>query len=72
MISKSFQNPSLGRLTLNQVSQEVAHFIKADPQHFYRLVIGSDSQERRLNGKKELNLIGAVVIHRLGKGGRYF
>jgi len=72
MIGESFENPSLGHLTLDQVSQEVAHFIKADPQRFYRLVIGSDSQERRLNGKKELNLIGAVVVHRLGKGGRYF
>lgn len=72
MIGKSFENPSLGKLTLNQVSKEVARFIKADPEHFYRLVIGSDSQERRLNGKKELNLIGAVVVHRLGKGGRYF
>jgi predicted RNase H-related nuclease YkuK (DUF458 family) len=72
MIGRTFENPSLGKLTLNQVSQKVAQFIQADPERFYRLVIGSDSQERRLNGKKELNLIGAVVVHRLGKGGRYF
>ena len=72
MKGKIFQNPTLGKLTLNQVSKEVARFIKADPQYSYRLVIGSDSQEKRLNGKKELNLIGAIVVHRLGKGGRYF
>jgi len=72
MIGRNFENPNLGKLTLNQVSKEIARFIKADPEHFYRLVIGSDSQERRLNGKKELSLTGAIVIHRLGKGGRYF
>ena len=72
MKGKIFHNPTLGKLTLNQVSKEVAAFIKADHQCFYRLVIGSDSQEKRLNGKKELSLVGAIVIHRLGKGGRYF
>jgi len=72
MKGKNFENPTLGKLTLNRVSKEVAYFIKAEPQYSYRLVIGSDSQERRLNGKKELNLIGAVVVHRQGKGGRYF
>lgn len=72
MIQGNFESPTLGRVTLDRVSQEISRFIKADPQHSYRVVIGSDSQERRLNGKKELSLIGAVVIHRLGKGGRYF
>jgi predicted RNase H-related nuclease YkuK (DUF458 family) len=72
MIAKSFESPTLGKLSLSQVSQEVAQFIKTQPQDFYRLVIGSDSQERKLKGKKELSLVGAVVVHRLGKGGRYF
>lgn len=72
MIGKNFENPTLGRVTLNQVSKQIALFIKSDPMHSYRLVIGSDSQEKRLNGKKELSLIGAIVIHRQGKGGRYF
>lgn len=72
MLAECFDNPSLGKLTLTQVSQEIASFIKAKPENFYRLIIGSDSQERRLNGKKELSLVGAVVVHRLGKGGRYF
>lgn len=72
MKSRNFENPTLGKLSLARVSKEITKFIKADPQCSYRLVIGSDSQEKRLNGKKELNLVGAVVIHRLGKGGRYF
>jgi predicted RNase H-related nuclease YkuK (DUF458 family) len=36
------------------------------------LVIGTDSQERRLNGVREVDFVTAVVIHRHGKGGRYF
>ncbi|HUV46869.1 MAG TPA: ribonuclease H-like YkuK family protein [Candidatus Bathyarchaeia archaeon] len=72
MIGRIFKNPTLGKLSLTQVSQTIAQFIQAEPQGFYRLVIGSDSQERRTNGKKELSLTGAIVVHRLGKGGRYF
>jgi len=67
-----FENPSLGKLELKEVSQKVAQFIRAEPEYSYQVVIGSDSQERRINGKKELILVGAVVVHRLGKGGRYF
>lgn len=67
-----FNNPSLGKMDLKGVSREVVNFIKARPEYSYRLVIGSDSQEKRVNGHKELSLIGAVVVHRLGKGGRYF
>ncbi|PIS09420.1 hypothetical protein COT75_01940 [Candidatus Beckwithbacteria bacterium CG10_big_fil_rev_8_21_14_0_10_34_10] len=72
MKNNCFYNPSLGELSLNQVSLKIAEFIRAESKDTYRLVIGSDSQERRLNGKKELNLVGAVVVHRVGKGGRYF
>lgn len=74
MINKYFENPSLGKLEISGVCQEIAYFIKEDPHHFYRLVIGSDSQERRINGNgfKELSLVCAIVIHRLGRGGRYF
>ncbi len=72
MISDNFENPSLGKLTLTEVSRYISQFIKADPLSFYRVVIGSDSHERKLNGSKELNLVGAVIVHRAGKGGRYF
>lgn len=72
ILEDNFFNPTQGNLNLSEVSQEIATFIWAEPGCGYRLVIGSDSQEKRINGKKELNLIGAVVVHRVGKGGRYF
>ncbi len=67
-----FQSPSLGTQTLPQVIKEIVSFLDADPQSQYRLVIGSDSHERSIAGKKMANFVTAVVMHRLGKGGRYF
>lgn len=68
----NFYNPTKGKLSLIATAREIANFIKKEPNLSYRVVIGSDSQEKKLNGKKELNIVGAVVVHRKGKGGRYF
>jgi predicted RNase H-related nuclease YkuK (DUF458 family) len=70
--SKAFISPSQGKLSLHQVVDSIAGYLYDDPQSFYRLVIGSDSQERRINGEKIINYVSAVVVHRVGKGGRYF
>ncbi|MBI3443276.1 ribonuclease H-like YkuK family protein, partial [Candidatus Woesebacteria bacterium] len=43
-----------------------------EPQRFYRLVIGTDSQARKTNGLTEIDYVTAVVVHRQGKGARYF
>ena len=67
-----FNNPSLGKQDLEQVSLEVANFIKSDPQYFYHLVVGTDSQDHTGNGSSFLNLVSAIVIYREGRGGRYF
>lgn len=55
-----------------QVVDDISEYLHSDPELQYRIVIGSDSQERRLNGKKQANFITAVVVHRVGKGGRYY
>jgi len=55
-----------------QVVDDISDFLHSDPLSQYRIVIGSDSQERRINGKKQANFITAVVVHRVGKGGRYY
>lgn len=67
-----FFNPSLGSLSLEQVTIEIEKFINDDPQSSYRLVIGTDSQAKRSNGEAEIDFVSAVVIHRIGTGGRYF
>jgi len=67
-----FNNPALGKQNLKRVVLEVANFIKNDPQYFYHLVIGTDSQDHIGNGSSFLSLVSAIVIYREGRGGRYF
>ena len=67
-----FISPTKGVLTVSQVVSEVAAFVGEDPARFYRLVIGTDSQTRRINGKSEIDFVSAIVVHRKGQGGRYF
>lgn len=67
-----FVSPTKGELGLSGVVSEIAGFVNEDPQSFYRLVIGTDSQEKKVNGKNEIDFVTAIVIHRIGKGGRYF
>jgi hypothetical protein len=67
-----FISPTKGKLTTDEVISEIVEFIGEDKQVSYTLVIGTDSQEKRLNGVREIDFVTAVVIHRHGKGGRYF
>ncbi len=67
-----FISPSKGKLDLSGVVSEIVNFIGEDRKVYYTLVIGTDSQEKRLNGVSEVDFVTAVVIYRHGKGGRYF
>ena len=69
---KDFYSPTKGTLTLAKMVSEMAGFVDDDPNRFYRLVIGTDSQTRKINGKEEIDFVTAVVIHRIGRGARYF
>ncbi|HUS51908.1 MAG TPA: ribonuclease H-like YkuK family protein [Candidatus Bathyarchaeia archaeon] len=67
-----FISPSVGKLTINKMVSELVDFINEEPSDFYRLVVGTDSKSKRAKKDYQLDLITAVVIHRKGKGGRYF
>jgi len=67
-----FYNPTQGELSLDEVIGEISSFIKYEPADFYRVVIGTDSQARRVNGKAEIDFVSAIVVHRTGRGARYF
>ena len=59
-------------MTIEEMVDDLVVFMDEEPDCFYRLVIGSDSKSHRLNGQQEIDFVTAVVIHRKGKGGRYF
>jgi predicted RNase H-related nuclease YkuK (DUF458 family) len=65
-----FLNSSFGlKLSIPQVVREIIRFMHEDTKRAYRLTIGTDSE--RLPGNKA-DFVTAIVIHRVGNGGRYF
>ena len=67
-----FISPTQGPLTMAEVIEQVSKFVHAEPGSFYRLVIGTDSQAHTVDGKPEIDFVTAVIVHREGKGARYF
>lgn len=57
------------QLTIPQIVREIVRFIKADQNSFYKVIIGTDS--RACTGLPA-DFVTAIVVHRVGKGGRYF
>lgn len=62
-----FNSPSKGRLDFEEMMRDIIKYIKGLPTSSYKIIIGSDSQV-----KSETCFITAVIVHRLGKGARYF
>jgi len=67
-----FNSPTSGRLNVSQMTKDIRAFVQEDPDAFYSLIIGTDSQAKRLNGKAEIDFVIAVVVHRKGTGARYY
>lgn len=72
MTQMTFTSPTFGVCDLDRVLLEIGNFLREDEQSHYRLVIGTDSHERKIDGVKVANFVTAIVMHRVGKGGRYF
>jgi len=62
-----FVSPTHGRLSFDRMFQHLVGFMQEQPEHRYNLIIGTDS----LLGDDTI-FVTAVVIHRVGHGGRYF
>ncbi len=63
-----FHSPSKGNLALEQVVDELIRFVAEQPDSTYRLLIGTDSQTTG----SHTHFVTAIVVHRVGKGGRYY
>lgn len=71
-VKNGFYSPSIGALTVEKMVSEISNFVSEEPDSFYRLVIGTDSQAKNTNGNSEIDFVTAIVIHRKGRGARYF
>ncbi len=67
-----FLNPTKGKLSWKDLGKEIQDFIVSGPDEDYQLIIGSDSRGKSYRGRPGLDLVTAIVIHRKGRGGRYF
>jgi len=63
----NFYNPSRGNLKVNQVIDEILDYMNGKPEKFYDIIVGCDS-----SSGEEPHFPVAVVILRVGEGGRFF
>jgi predicted RNase H-related nuclease YkuK (DUF458 family) len=63
----NFYNPSRGNLRANQVVGEILAYINEKPERFYDIIVGCDS-----SSGEEPHFPVAVVVLRVGEGGRFF
>lgn len=70
MIEQMLFNSSFGiKLNPEQIVRAISDFIQQDPKREYKIIVGTDS-ERRADNKADF--VTAIVVHRVGNGGRYF
>ncbi|MEM1913679.1 MAG: ribonuclease H-like YkuK family protein, partial [Thermofilaceae archaeon] len=58
----------MGRLLFSEVIDEVVAMMSSNPEDVYSIVVGTDSQTYY----GEAEYVTAIVVHRVGRGGRYF
>lgn len=63
----SYISPSHGVMTLDNVFEDLRQFVLADAEANYKLIVGTDSQTYH-----DVLFVTAIIIHRVGKGARYF
>lgn len=63
-----FISPSRGQRDFLEVVDDIIEFINEDDLSKYTVVVGTDSEQG--NGSAEF--VSVVVVHRVGKHGRYF
>jgi predicted RNase H-related nuclease YkuK (DUF458 family) len=62
-----FHSPSKGQLTYDRLVADLLDYVAEDPYASYKLIVGTDSHTRT-----DLCFVTAIVVHRLGKGARYY
>ncbi len=66
-VNMYFTSPSKGKMDFEEMMADIIRYIKGLPTSAYKIIIGSDSMV-----KNDTCFITAIVVHRLGKGARYY
>jgi len=62
-----FISPTKGPMSFEAMFDDIVEYVSQEPEATHRLIVGTDSQTR-----DDLLFVTAVIVHRLGKGGRYY
>ncbi len=57
------------KLDAERVAREIVAFMRTDERYAYKVMIGTDSLALANN---KADFVTAIVVHRVGNGGRYF
>jgi predicted RNase H-related nuclease YkuK (DUF458 family) len=68
MVSQRFFNPHDGEMAFGDVIATLVRAMKAHPEDRFEILIGTDSSAT----PNHLDLVSAIVLHNVGRGGRYF
>ena len=63
----NFNSPTRGEMSFEQMMDDIMEYITGLPYLSYKIIVGSDSQV-----KNATCFVTAVIVHRLGKGARYY
>lgn len=64
-----FQSPSKGKLSFEETYEDMMNYINQQANDQYKLIIGTDSHAYL---DENTTFVTAIVVHRVGKGGRYY
>jgi hypothetical protein len=67
ILNGNFYNPTKGTLKIEEVVEELFKYISEKPEKFYDVIVGCDS-----SSSEDPHFPLAVVILRVGEGGRFF
>lgn len=62
-----FHSPTKGPLSYDRLISDLLDYVAEEPQAQYKLIVGTDSHTRT-----DLCFVTAIIVHRLGKGARYY
>ncbi|MBI3976397.1 MAG: ribonuclease H-like YkuK family protein [Armatimonadetes bacterium] len=62
-----FVSPTHGKLRFDEMFGRLVGFMEEEPDQQYHLIIGTDSLL-----SEDTTFVTAIVVHRVGHGGRYF
>lgn len=68
MLDQTFHNPNIGEMTFDDVISTLIAEMEGHSQEQFELLIGTDSS----TSPHHLDLVSAIVLHKIGRGGRYF